>query len=115
MTSSPSNDIRILITNDDGYSADGIKILEEISKSFTDDVWIVAPEFEKSGASHALSFTKELALKSQGEKIFSINGNTDVPIIHDFFSMLKNGFQSKTYGLELLSSFGNAPNEELES
>ena len=74
MTSSPSNDIRILITNDDGYSADGIKILEEISKSFTDDVWIVAPEFEKSGASHALSFTKELALKSQGEKIFSING-----------------------------------------
>ena len=37
---------RILITNDDGYSADGIKILYEIAKNYTDDVWIVAPEHE---------------------------------------------------------------------
>ena len=47
---------RILITNDDGYSADGIKILTDIAKEFSDDVWVVAPEYEKSGASHALSF-----------------------------------------------------------
>ena len=46
---------RILITNDDGYSAEGIKILTSIAKEFSDDVWVVAPQHEKSGASHALS------------------------------------------------------------
>ena len=33
---------RILITNDDGYSADGIKILTDIAKEFSDDVWAVS-------------------------------------------------------------------------
>ena len=47
---------RIMITNDDGYNSAGIKLLKEISEEFSNDVWIVAPEFEKSGASHALSF-----------------------------------------------------------
>ena len=65
---------RILITNDDGYSADGIKILYEIAKSYTSDVWIVAPEYEKSGASHALTFIKDLTLKKQDENIYSVNG-----------------------------------------
>ena len=32
---------RILITNDDGYSADGIKILTDVAKEFSDDVYTV--------------------------------------------------------------------------
>ena len=65
---------RILITNDDGYFSPGINLLKSIVETFSNDVWIVAPEFEKSGASHALSFTSDLNLKEQGEKIFSVNG-----------------------------------------
>ena len=38
---------RIMITNDDGYNSAGIKLLKEISEEFSNDVWIVAPEFEK--------------------------------------------------------------------
>ena len=49
-------DARILITNDDGYSAQGLKLLKEIVEQFSSDVWVVAPEVEKSGASHALTF-----------------------------------------------------------
>ena len=64
------NGSRILITNDDGYNADGIKILYELAKTYTEDVWIVAPEFEKSGASHALTFTNDLTLKKHSEKIY---------------------------------------------
>ena len=65
---------RILITNDDGYFSPGINLLKSIVETFSNDVWIVAPEFEKSGASHALSFTSDLNLKEQGEKILSVNG-----------------------------------------
>ena len=44
------NEARILITNDDGISAEGIKILRAIANEFSNDVWVVAPEHEKSGA-----------------------------------------------------------------
>lgn len=45
----------ILISNDDGIDARGIKLLEEILKDICDDVWVVAPNHEKSGASHAIT------------------------------------------------------------
>ncbi|MBT7562124.1 MAG: 5'/3'-nucleotidase SurE, partial [Proteobacteria bacterium] len=32
---------RILVTNDDGIDAPGIKLLEEIAYSFSDDGWVV--------------------------------------------------------------------------
>ncbi|MAE37546.1 MAG: 5'/3'-nucleotidase SurE [Pelagibacteraceae bacterium] len=65
---------RILITNDDGFFSPGIHLLKSIVEKFSNDVWIVAPEFEKSGASHALSFMSDLNLKKQEEKVFSVNG-----------------------------------------
>ena len=44
---------RILITNDDGIHAPGILLLEKIAAAFSDDVWVVAPETEQSGAAHS--------------------------------------------------------------
>ena len=35
--------MRILLTNDDGVHAAGLKLLERIASQFSDDVWIVAP------------------------------------------------------------------------
>ena len=96
---------RILITNDDGYSADGIKILYEIAKSFTSDVWIVAPEYEKSGASHALTFIKDLTLKKQDENIYSVNGTpSDCVVI-----ALENVLQDKRPDI-LLSGINSGVN-----
>ena len=68
-------DARILLTNDDGYSAQGLKLLKEIAEQFSDDVWVVAPEVEKSGASHALTFKGEMRLKKHNEKLFSLDGS----------------------------------------
>ena len=39
---------RILVTNDDGIHAPGIKVLERIAKALSEDVWVVAPESEQS-------------------------------------------------------------------
>ena len=36
--------MRILCTNDDGIHAPGLKIVEEIARGLSDDVWVVAPE-----------------------------------------------------------------------
>ena len=66
--------MRILITNDDGARADGIRLLEEIARSLTDDVWVVAPELEQSGAGHSLTLRRPLRLKRYDEQVFSVDG-----------------------------------------
>lgn len=49
----------VLLTNDDGFHADGIKILyAELIKKY--DVIVVAPEHEKSGVGHAFTFNNPL-------------------------------------------------------
>ena len=37
---------RILLTNDDGINAPGMKVLQRIAKALSDDIWVVAPETE---------------------------------------------------------------------
>ena len=64
---------RILISNDDGIHADGIKALEEAVKPLG-EVWVVAPESEQSAASHSLSLHRPLRIKQHGERRFAIDG-----------------------------------------
>jgi 5'-nucleotidase len=65
---------RILVTNDDGIHAPGLKVLEKIAKSLTGDVWVVAPEIEQSGASHSLTVRVPLRIRQLGPRRFSVNG-----------------------------------------
>lgn len=44
---------RILICNDDGIDAEGIKILEEETSKICGDVWVAAPDRQKSSSGHA--------------------------------------------------------------
>ena len=58
--------MRILITNDDGYQAKGIKVLADIMKKFG-DVTVIAPKHHQSGMSMAVSFGfKQIAHKDLG-------------------------------------------------
>lgn len=65
---------RILITNDDGIHAPGIAALEEIARAFTDDVWVVAPDQEKSGAGHSVSLTHPIRMRQLDDKRYQIAG-----------------------------------------
>lgn len=65
---------RILISNDDGINAPGLKILEKIAAQFSDDVWVVAPEDEQSGAGHSLTLTKPLRIRKMAEKRWAVSG-----------------------------------------
>ncbi|MBK8957679.1 MAG: 5'/3'-nucleotidase SurE [Proteobacteria bacterium] len=65
---------RILITNDDGIHAPGIKLLEEIARTITDDVWVVAPDQERSGAGHSISLTLPIRMQALGPKRFQVAG-----------------------------------------
>jgi len=67
----------VLLTNDDGFYAEGIRILyEELIKKFS--VTVVAPEQEKSGVGHAFTFNNPLHYIKSDEsdfmKGFIVNG-----------------------------------------
>jgi len=66
--------MRILVTNDDGYHAPGLTIAERIAAAFSDDVWVVAPAEEQSGAGHSLTLTRPLRVRRFGDKRFAVAG-----------------------------------------
>jgi 5'-nucleotidase len=66
--------MRILLTNDDGIHAPGLKVLEEIAREFSDDIWICAPSEEQSGAGHSLTLTRPVRLQKLGERRFAVTG-----------------------------------------
>jgi len=65
---------RILVSNDDGIHSAGIKLLETIARSLSDDVWVCAPETEQSGASHSLTIHRPLRAKQYDSRHFSVDG-----------------------------------------
>jgi 5'-nucleotidase len=66
--------MRILLTNDDGVHAPGLKVLEEIARQFSDDIWICAPSEEQSGAGHSLTLTRPVRLQQLDERRFAVTG-----------------------------------------
>jgi 5'-nucleotidase len=66
--------MRILLTNDDGVNATGLKVLEKIARLFSDDIWIVAPTEEQSGAGHSLTLSKPVRLRKLAERRYCVTG-----------------------------------------
>jgi 5'-nucleotidase len=66
--------MRILCTNDDGIHAEGLQSLERIARALTDDVWVVAPEIEQSGASRALTLSIPLRVRKLEDRRWAVAG-----------------------------------------
>lgn len=65
---------RILITNDDGINAPGLARLEKIASKLAEEVWVVAPEHDRSGAGQSISIHHPLRVYPAGENRYAISG-----------------------------------------
>lgn len=73
---------RILLVNDDGIDAPGLVLLEKIVRGISDDVWVVAPDEEKSGAGHSLSTYHPMRVKQRDKRHFAVKGTpTDCALL----------------------------------
>jgi 5'-nucleotidase len=73
---------RILVTNDDGFHAPGLKVLEKIARQLSDDVWVVAPSLEQSGAGHSLTLRRPLQTRRFSRRRFAVEGTpTDCVLV----------------------------------
>jgi len=64
----------ILVTNDDGIHAPGLRVAERIAAELGANVWVVAPEEDCSGRSQAITMHQPLRLRECGERRFALSG-----------------------------------------
>jgi len=72
--------MRILISNDDGYQAPGIRQLAKTLGEFA-EVFIVAPDRNRSGASNSLTLDQPLTVHEYDSRCFYVNG-TPTDCVH---------------------------------
>jgi len=66
--------VRILLTNDDGYHAPGLAVLERLARRFSDDITVVAPADEQSGKGRSLTLSEPLRVKRFDDKRYAVGG-----------------------------------------
>jgi 5'-nucleotidase len=74
MAKASGKSMRILVTNDDGIHAPGLKALEKIARKLSSDVWVVAPEEEQSGSAHSLSLANPLRIRKLTARKYAVRG-----------------------------------------
>lgn len=75
--------MKVLISNDDGYNAEGIQVLRECLKAsdFQSDLAVIAPDRNRSAASNSLTLLEPLRIKNHGNQVYSVNG-TPADCVH---------------------------------
>ena len=82
--------MRILCTNDDGINADGLKVVEDIARALSDDVWVIAPELDQSGVSHSLSLNDPLRLREISPRHFAVRGTPTDCVLMGAYHIMKD-------------------------
>jgi 5'-nucleotidase len=72
--------MRILLSNDDGYFAPGITVLEQALAPLA-HVTVVAPERDRSGASNSLTLDRPLTVRRSQNGFYYVNG-TPTDCVH---------------------------------
>ena len=72
--------MKILLTNDDGITSPGIRIIEEIL-SRKHEITVVAPDSERSGSSNSLTLEKTLIIEKLDDNHFKCSG-TPADCVH---------------------------------
>ena len=83
--------MRILLTNDDGFEAPGMKVLHDIAQTLSNDIWIVAPSDEQSGAGHSLTLTRPLRIRQRGDQQYSVDGTPTDSVMMAVAKIMKDG------------------------
>ena len=84
--------MRILITNDDGFNADGIKSLKKIAleMSAKENIFVVAPSKNQSAKSRSITYKKDFQITKESSNEFSVDGTPSDCIIFALDHLMKN-------------------------
>ena len=93
----------ILVTNDDGIHAEGLRVLTKALRPLG-DLTVIAPDREQSATSHALTLHRPLRIKKVEEGVLSVDGTpTDCVLLG------VHGFSNRKPAL-VVSGINHGPN-----
>jgi 5'-nucleotidase len=79
--------VRVLITNDDGISSPGLRLVEEAFAEFG-EIWVVAPESEHSACGRSVTLNRPLRVKEINNRRFAVNGTPSDCVLLAFRRLL---------------------------
>ena len=98
--------MNILLTNDDGFDADGIKAIRTaLEKSH--NVYVVAPEKNCSGLSASISYMKEIEIKRESERLYIVKGTPADCAYIGLLNLLNDEIDVLVSGINLGANIGN--------
>lgn len=96
----------ILITNDDGFKSEGIKLLKDAVSEFAKEVWIVAPDTDRSGSARAVTLNP-ISIIQHAEKEFSVSGTPAECVIFALDKIMNKKPDLILSGINLGSNVGD--------
>jgi 5'-nucleotidase len=80
--------LRILLSNDDGVYAPGLKALARELRR-VGELTVVAPNSDQSAVSHSLTLNRPLRIKNHGDGVYSVDGTPTDCVTLAFHKLLK--------------------------
>lgn len=96
-----------LISNDDGYLAEGIQVLHKISRQFFDEVHVYAPDRNCSGASSSLTLRHPLYIHQHTNGFISVEGTPSDCVHLALSGHLKSPVDIVISGINLGANLGD--------
>ena len=79
--------MKVLLTNDDGIFSEGIAALKTALER-DHEVWMIAPDVERSGASHAITLKDAVRMSQVGERSFACGGTPADCVLYSLLGAL---------------------------
>lgn len=98
--------MNILISNDDGIHARGLRVLADALSSLG-EVWVVAPDRERSAASHSLTLNRPLRVTKVGPTWYTVDGTPTDCVALAVMGMIKRKFDLVASGINLGANMGD--------
>jgi 5'-nucleotidase len=90
--------MRILLSNDDGINSAGLETLRmELMKEH--EVWVAAPEVERSGTSHSITLRDPVRFREVEERIFACSGTPADCVLFSLLGALPGKFDLVISGI----------------
>ena len=82
---------RVLLSNDDGIHASGLKTLEDAIRPLVGELWVVAPETEQSATSHSLTLRRPLRIRHISDHRYAVDGTPTDAVLLGVNEVMKDG------------------------
>ncbi|MGB4730294.1 MAG: 5'/3'-nucleotidase SurE [Candidatus Hydrothermia bacterium] len=95
----------ILLSNDDGYTSEGIRVLKECLSNLG-RVVIFAPLSERSASSHSITLRKEIEVKEVEKDVFAVDGTPADCVLISIYGVLQRKPDLLVSGINLGHNLG---------